>query len=204
MTTGMPAERLDDAPIRAILLVLVGHRRAADDEELGAHQPDALGAAARGRFGLLRDVDVRAQRDAHAVERDRLERGELGERRLRRPPPRAARSWYAAISSSVGIDREHAGAAVEHDALAALQLGGRVRRPTTAGSPSDRARIATCDVRVPASVAIAAIASRSSCTVRLGVRSCVTRIAFDAWRQRRPDRDREARAAARARGCARR
>ena len=29
------------------------------------------------------------------------------------------------------------------------------RRPTTAGRPSERARIATCDVRVPASVAIA-------------------------------------------------
>ena len=50
--------------------------------------------------------------------------------------------------------------------------------PAEPGSPSERARIATCDVRVPASVAIAAIASRSSCTVRLGVKSCVTRIAF--------------------------
>ena len=29
-----------------------------------------------------------------------------------------------------------------------------VRSPTTAGRPSDRARIATCDVRVPASVAM--------------------------------------------------
>ena len=82
MTTGCPSNASSDAPVGAILLVLVGHRRATDDEELGAHQPDALGAAARGRFGFLGKVDVRAQRDAHAVERDRLERGELGERRL--------------------------------------------------------------------------------------------------------------------------
>ena len=40
-------ERLEHATIRAVLLVLVGHARAADDEELGAHQPHALGAAAR-------------------------------------------------------------------------------------------------------------------------------------------------------------
>ena len=33
-----------------------------------------------------------------------------------------------------------------------------MRSPTTAGKPSDRARIATCDVRVPASVAMPAIA----------------------------------------------
>src|SRR5947208_3603140 len=67
---------------RAILLVLVGHRGASDDEELGAHQPDAFRAAAGGGVGVFRDVDVRPERDAYAVRRDRLERSELGERRF--------------------------------------------------------------------------------------------------------------------------
>ena len=51
----MSAERLHDALVRAILLVLVGHRRAANDEKLGAHQPDALRAAASPRARPLRE-----------------------------------------------------------------------------------------------------------------------------------------------------
>ena len=92
MTTGCAAERLDDALVGAILLLLVGHRRAADDEELRAHQPHALGAAARRELRFLGEVDVRAQRDAHAVGRDRLERRELRELRLGELPPARARS----------------------------------------------------------------------------------------------------------------
>ena len=53
------------------------------------------------------------------------------------------------------------------------------------GSAEQRARylprMATCEVRVPASVAMPAMHSRSSCSVRLGVRSCVTRIALEPF-----------------------
>ena len=180
MTTGCPVERLDHAAIGAVLLFLVGHGRAADDEELGAHQPDALGAAARRQLGLLRQVDVRAQRDAHAVGRDRPRAARAArELRLVARSSRSARSRIRLDLVVRRVDDEHPGRAVEHPRSRRRAAGVVASRsPTTAGRPSDRARIATCDVRVPASVAIAAIASRSSCTVRLGVRSCVTRIAF--------------------------
>ena len=58
---GLPAERLDDVRVGLVLLLLVRHRRAADDEELGAHQADAFGAARRGARGLLRQVHVREE-----------------------------------------------------------------------------------------------------------------------------------------------
>ncbi len=128
--------------------------------------------------GLLGQVDVRAQRDAHAVGRDRVERREVAQ--LRFLDRLLSRALAVRVDLEVRrVDRERdrwtrrgSPSRARSDCCVA------VRRPTTAGSPSDRARIATCDVRVPASVAIAMIASRSSCTVRLGVRSCVTRIAF--------------------------
>ena len=66
-------ERLDHALVRAILLLLVGHVRAADDEKLRAHEPDAIGAAAHCGFRLFRKVDVGAQHQSLAVERDRLD-----------------------------------------------------------------------------------------------------------------------------------
>src|SRR5207249_747164 len=61
---GLAAEGLDDALVGAVLLVLVGHRRATEDEELGTHQADAVGAAGRREVGLFGQVDVGAEGDA--------------------------------------------------------------------------------------------------------------------------------------------
>ena len=77
MTTGRPPNAFDDARVRPVLLLLVGHRRAADDEELRAHEANAFGAAVRRELRFLGKIDVRAQRDAHAVGRHRLERREM-------------------------------------------------------------------------------------------------------------------------------
>ena len=44
----LAAERFDHPAIRAVLLFLVRHCRAADDEELRAHESNAFGAARRG------------------------------------------------------------------------------------------------------------------------------------------------------------
>src|SRR5215471_9641473 len=69
----LAAERFDNALVRAILFVLVRHRRTPEDEEFRAHQPNALGAARRREVGLLGQVDVGPERDANAIGRDRLE-----------------------------------------------------------------------------------------------------------------------------------
>ena len=63
ITTGVPPNAFDDARVRPVLLFLVGHRRAADDEELRAHEAHALGAAVRRELRLFGEVDVGAQRD---------------------------------------------------------------------------------------------------------------------------------------------
>ena len=156
MTTGCAAERLDDAPVRAVLLVLVGHRRAADDEELGAHQADALGAAARGELGLLGEIDVRAQRDrarrrvvtaSSAASSARARFGDCLLALRARGTPRSPASVGLIASMPVEPSRTTRLAA---RAAPASPCAGR-RRPA---SPSERARIATCDVRVPASVAM--------------------------------------------------
>ena len=48
--------------------------------------------------------------------------------------------------------------------------------PTAAGIPSERARIALCDVGLPATVAMPSVSSRSSEAVSGGVRSVATTI----------------------------
>ena len=54
-------ERLDHAPVAAVLLFLVGHRGATHDEEFGAHEPHALGPAVARRVRVLGQIDVGAQ-----------------------------------------------------------------------------------------------------------------------------------------------
>ena len=56
------AKRLDYVSISPILLLLVGHRSAAHDKELGAHQAHTFSTAASGEFSFLRQVDVCPQR----------------------------------------------------------------------------------------------------------------------------------------------
>ena len=158
-------------------------------------------------FGFLGEVDVRAQRDAHAVERDRPRASASSRAAPPRPaPPRAARSRYAVdLRRRVGLMTSMPVRAVEHHALAAAQLASsRSRSPTTAGRPSERARIATCDVRVPASVAMRG--DRVAVELHGEARRQVVRDEdrVRALAARRPDRGRAARAAATARGCARR
>src|SRR5207302_997977 len=76
---GLSPERFDDAFVGAILLVLIGHRRAAEHEELGSHETNALGPTRGGEISLLWHIDVGAERDVHSVGGDRLERGESPE-----------------------------------------------------------------------------------------------------------------------------
>ena len=95
-------------------------------------------------------------------------------------------------------------AAVQDQLLTRLdQLRERSPRLTTAGIPSARARIAECDVRVPASVAIPRIFSLSSWTVRLGVRSRATRITLSPDALQRMVGIRRCRAGAGSRGSRR-
>ena len=73
MITGVSAEGLDHARVRPVLLVLVRHGGAVDDEELGAHQARRRRRrCVGGELRFLGHVDVGAQRDPRAVTRDRI------------------------------------------------------------------------------------------------------------------------------------
>src|SRR5205823_15078957 len=66
------AERLDYVSIGPILLLLVRHRSAPHDEELGAHQAHTFSTAASGELGFLRQVDVCPQRYPVTVQGNRV------------------------------------------------------------------------------------------------------------------------------------
>ena len=135
---GLSAERLDDVRVGLVLLLLVRHRRAADDEELGAHQADALGAAQRGARGLLRQVHVHEELDPNAVHRDRLLAGEPGQHLALAPLAARPRRRVLELGGRRTHD-EHAGRGVEDHFLTAREARGRVEEPDDRGKP-ERAR----------------------------------------------------------------
>ena len=193
MTTGWPAKASMTRSVTPVLLLLVGHGRAADDEEFGAHEPHAFGAAAARRLRLLGQVDVGAQRDVHAVGGDRS-------RPRRAGSSSASRRFVAGALGGTPRSRRRSGSTTS---TPWCRRGSPARRPCSATGgvaqadhrrQAERAR-EDGDVRgARAGVGgDAAMASRSSWTVRLGVRSCVTRIAFAALGSR-PGRGRGVRA----------
>ncbi len=69
MVTGLLGQRLDHRAVGLVLLLLVGQDVAADEEELGAVQPDAVGVGGLDRGQVLGALDVGEQVDRLAVER---------------------------------------------------------------------------------------------------------------------------------------
>ncbi len=136
------------------LLVLAGRVRAAEEQELGAEEADAVGALGDGPRDVARRAGVGGHLDAAAVARDgrlagALARGRgpalaLGAPRLvggaRTSSPGATTTVPASPSSSSGVPSGTA------------RMAGP--RPATAGTPSARAMIAACEVGPPAAVAM--------------------------------------------------
>jgi hypothetical protein len=130
----LSVERLDDTPVRAVLLFLVGHRRAPDDEELGAHEPHAHRSAGGRLLRLVRQVDVRAQRDGHAVARDRLCRRERPKRVLGLDGAALAALEKLDLGGC-GVEHERPAGAVEQHPLVAAEAVDRVAEPHDGGKP---------------------------------------------------------------------
>ena len=93
-------EPFDELAQRAILLLLIGQAVAVHEHELGAQQPDALGAGLQRHAELARQLEIGIERDLGAV---------AGHRREAAQP------------------RQRAQVALM-DALAAVVLGNRLRR----------------------------------------------------------------------------
>ena len=121
-------QRLDHAAIGGVLVVLIGCVAALEEQEFGAHQPDAFGALGQGEGGLVRQVDVGRDLDAVAVARGRRFRPQ---RRLPRPLL-LLRGDPAAGGAEIGLGRvemQPPGAAIQHRRRARRQ----VEQPAPAG-----------------------------------------------------------------------
>src|SRR5690606_41268736 len=64
---GLVRERLRDLAVGLVLLLLLGLRATADDEELGAEEADAHRAERAGDVELAREVDVGTQPAGNAA-----------------------------------------------------------------------------------------------------------------------------------------
>ena len=171
------AERRGDLPVGRLLLVDVRCSGPAEEQELGAHEPDQVGAGRCGGHRVGGRADVGADEHGDAVAGDGRGRGllprlrfPLGARggavaergQLRRAPGRRpARRWRRRARSVVpsGTSSTAAPAA------------------TTAGTPRARSRIALCAVGLPAASTTPATRSGSSAAACAGVRSAATRTA---------------------------
>jgi len=69
-------ERSDDVPISSILLLFIGHRRPANDQEFGSHQAYAFSATVGRELRFFRQIDVGAERHPMSVEGDGVSGGE--------------------------------------------------------------------------------------------------------------------------------
>ena len=163
---------LDHLPVDVVLLVLRRHvGRAAHQQELRSVQADAFGARRQRRGHIVGPLDVGLQLDADAVARRRAARPQSARRRQRAARPGARAPRLPAASAGDGsMITSPVSPSMMTDAP-----GGMRRltscRPTTAGTPSERARIAVWYVRLPASVAKPRMRVQSSCATTDGVSS---------------------------------
>ncbi len=114
----MRGEGVQHLDVRGELLVLVRHCRATDHQELGPHQPDALGAAGGAGRRFVGHVDVRPQGDAHAVGGDRL---------LARVPLHEARFFLLDAGTRAVFGDALGRGITDEDAVGAVQHGHRPR-----------------------------------------------------------------------------
>ena len=169
--TGRPSSARATSREHADLLLLVGRRRAVEEQELGAQQTDALGALGDRLARLGRAADVGEDLDAAAVGEDD---GLL--RALARPRECAGRGVAAGLqfaASSPRRARSSTAPAVPSSASGVPSATARIAgpRPTTAGMPSALATIAAWPVAPPRAVAIACARSGSSAAASPGVSS---------------------------------
>ena len=113
MTSGRPSSAARDARVDLVLLVLAGRVVAVEEEELGAQQPDAVGALLERAGGLLG--------------------GSRGWRRPRSPCRRVVTAGSAACGAGALAPRRRAGVA---------PLARPRRAPPRPGSTSTRAGVA--------------------------------------------------------------
>src|SRR3982751_2201643 len=125
-------EGFDDVLIRAILLFLVGHRRAANDQKFGAHQPHTLCAAVRGELRFLGQIDVGAQRHPVAVERYGFGGGECLQLLVLYGLDRAPVAVRLDLAGG-RVDDEYARGAVEDDVFVSVQDLRRVTQTYDSG-----------------------------------------------------------------------
>ena len=144
----LPAAHSQRRAVAAVLRLLVRQARAFE-QELGAHQADAVadGEVEPVELGRIGDVDQHAHR--HAVG---------GRRRLAddaiRSLSRVALGGGPALRECltlalVRLDDQAAALAVEQGGVAVRQSSHRRRAPTTIGTPRERASMATWLVGLP-------------------------------------------------------
>ncbi len=116
----LAGQGLDHRAVGFVLLFLVGQRVAADEEELGAVEPDAVGVGGLDRGQVLGPLDVGEQVDLLAVERGGAgvaQAVELGALDLEL----AAAQAVFLDDLLVGGDDDHAAGAVDDDELVVLE-----------------------------------------------------------------------------------
>ena len=154
----------------------VGRGAAVHEQELRPQQPDAFAAHLRHPARLVHVADVRDDLHAMPVARD----GRL-RRRPRAPPRAAARRTPAVARSRLPRPPTARTCSVPASPSRTTRVPGgrsstRGSMPATAGMPSPRARMATCDVALPIVVQNPRTRVRSSDAASDGARSSATTI----------------------------
>ena len=127
MITGRPPSAADDLLVDLALLVLRRRVVAVEEQELGAQQPDAVGAELdrRGRLGHRADVGGDLDRRRRRAAGPARARARARARLAPRPPGRAA---ARARSSSGGSTCDRAGVAVDDQHRPVLDAPSPPRR----------------------------------------------------------------------------
>ena len=153
MTSGLPLEPPERVGVGVVVLFLGRLVLAGEVEELGAVQPDALGAAVDGVVDVLGELDVRLQADDVPVLRlggQVGDRAELG-LELRRACCSSSRCSASCSASGLTITTPRVPSMMTMSPP--LTSPVMLPSPTTAGMPIARATIAVWLVRPPTSVA---------------------------------------------------
>ena len=104
-----------------------------------------------GDLDFLRQVDVALQRDFRAVGRDRRLAGDALELQLQAMTPNRLQAGGLQLVRR-RVQQDPAGLPVEQNDGSLGMRSSAPGTPMTAGMPSECARIAACDVRVPSSL----------------------------------------------------
>ena len=164
-------ERHGDLAQGLDLLVLVGQLRAVEEEELGAQQADALGAQLDRGGGLGGGAEVGEDLDARAVARGAGLVGALARGGAAGGEALAALLARRGAASSSGSTWSVPASPSSSSAVPSAMASSASPSPTTAGSPSARARIAACAVAEPWAVAIPRTSAGSRPAASAGVSS---------------------------------